>query len=93
VNILAKGDSSNFKSTSDNRKTLTEDEISDQLLHLPAGYSYLLLYPDLETMRKVYSKYVKKQLEEQPNSVVIHELNFQLTYLSQLNSGHIHRPT
>jgi hypothetical protein len=29
------------------------------------------LYPDIETMRKVYASYVKKQLEEQPDSVVL----------------------
>ena len=25
---------------------------------------YLILYPDIETMRKVYASYVRKQLEE-----------------------------
>jgi len=91
VNALV--DDGNNSTSPNSNKRPNEDEISDQLLHVPIGHHYLILYPDLETMRKVYSKYVKKQLEEQPNSVVIHELNFQLTYLSQLNSGHIHRPT
>lgn len=58
-------------STSPNNKRLNEDEISDQLLHVPTGHHYLILYPDLETMRKVYASYVKKQLEEQPDSVVL----------------------
>jgi hypothetical protein len=31
----------------------------------------IILYPNIETMRKVYSSYVKKQLEEQPDSVVL----------------------
>ena len=52
-------------------KRLYEDEISDQLLHVPTGHHYLILYPDIETMRKVYASYIKRQLEEQPESVVI----------------------
>ena len=52
-------------------KRLYEDEISDQLLHVPIGHHYLILYSNIETMRKVYSSYIKKQFEEQPNSVVL----------------------
>ena len=53
-------------------KRLYEDEISDQLLHVPTGQQvYLVLYPDIETMRNVYTSYIKRQLEEQPNSVVL----------------------
>jgi hypothetical protein len=65
-------------STSSNRnpdpngsKRLNEDEISDQLLHVPPGHHYLILYPNIETMRKTYAGYVKKQLKEQPDSVVL----------------------
>ena len=68
---ISNGDSGNSKSTSDNTEPSSEDEISDRLLHVPAGHHYLILYPNIETMRKVYSSYVKKQLEEQPNSVVL----------------------
>ena len=52
-------------------RRLYEDEISDQLLHVPTGHHYLILYPNIETMRKVYAIFVKKQLEEQPDSVVL----------------------
>ena len=52
-------------------KRLNEDEISDQLLHVPTGHHYLILYSTIETMRKVYASYIKRQLEEQPNSVVL----------------------
>ena len=52
-------------------KRLYEDEISDQLLHVPTGHHYLILYPNIETMRKVYASYIKRQLEEQPDSVVL----------------------
>ncbi|MGA7978273.1 MAG: MEDS domain-containing protein [Nitrososphaeraceae archaeon] len=52
-------------------KRLYENEISDQLLHVPTGHHYLILYSTIETMRKVYASYIKRQLEEQPNSVVL----------------------
>jgi hypothetical protein len=71
MNTLASGDSTNSIPTSDNDKSLSEDEISDRLLHVPQGHHYLILYPNIETMRKVYASYVKKQLEEQPDSVII----------------------
>ena len=71
MNALANGDNGNSKSTSDNSKPSSEDEISDRLLHVPPGHHYLILYPNIETMRKVYASYVKKQLEEQPDSVVL----------------------
>jgi len=63
-------DGKNSTSPNSNKRPI-EDEISDQLLHVPIGHHYLILYPDLETMRKVYASYIKRQLEEQPNSVVL----------------------
>ena len=71
MNALANGDSNNSKPITDHNKPPTEDEISDRLLHVPPGHHYLILYPNIETMRKLYSGYVKKQLEEQPDSVVL----------------------
>ena len=41
------------------------------MLHVPIGHHYLILYPDIETIRKVYASYIKRQLEEQPNSIVL----------------------
>ena len=64
------GDGNNSTSPNSNKR-LNEDEISDQLLQVPIGHHYLILYPDIETMRKVYASYIKRQLEEQPESVVI----------------------
>ena len=63
-------DGDNSTSPNSNKRP-NEDEISDQLLHVPIGHHYLILYPDIETMRKVYASYIKRQLEEQPNSVVL----------------------
>ena len=64
-------DDGNNSTSPNSNKRPNEDEISDQLLHVPIGHHYLILYPDLETMRKVYASYIKRQLEEQPNSVVL----------------------
>jgi len=69
VNALV--DDGNNSTSPNSNKRPNEDEISDQLLHVPIGHHYLILYPDLETMRKVYASYIKRQLEEQPNSVVL----------------------
>jgi hypothetical protein len=69
VNALV--DDGNNSTSPNSNKRLNEDEISDRLLHLPTGHHYLILYPDLETMRKVYASYIKRQLEEQPDSVVL----------------------
>ena len=55
----------------DGNKRLSEDEISDQLLDVPTGHHYLIIYPTIETMRKVYASYIKRQLEVQPNSVFL----------------------
>jgi hypothetical protein len=72
MNALANGNSGNSKPTDNNKKKKpAEDEISDRLLHVPPGHHYLILYPNIETMRKLYSGYIKKQLEEQPDSVVL----------------------
>jgi MEDS: MEthanogen/methylotroph, DcmR Sensory domain len=68
--VIALVDDGNNSSPTSNKR-LNEDEISDQLLHVPTGHHYLILYPDIETMRKVYASYIKRQLEEQPDSVVL----------------------
>jgi predicted transcriptional regulator len=69
VNALV-DDNDNSKSSNSNKR-LYEDEISDQLVHVPTGHHYLILYPNIETMRKVYGSYIERQLEEQPDSVVL----------------------
>jgi KaiC/GvpD/RAD55 family RecA-like ATPase len=48
-----------------------EYKIVDQLFHLPTGHHCLILYSNIESMRKVYASYIKKQMEEQPGSVVL----------------------
>jgi hypothetical protein len=43
-------DDGNNSTSSNNNKRLYEDEISDQLVHVPTGHHYLILYPNIETM-------------------------------------------
>jgi KaiC/GvpD/RAD55 family RecA-like ATPase len=47
-----------------------ENEISTRLMEVPIGHHYLVLYSDLESMRRVYSNYVKTQIENQPESII-----------------------
>lgn len=50
---------------------LYEDEISDRLLRIPSGHHYLVLYSDIGTMRRVYSSYIKIQMQEEHDAVVL----------------------
>jgi hypothetical protein len=52
-------------------KWAQEEQISDILVRVPIGHHYLILYSSLDMMRKVYSKYVKGQIENAPNSVIL----------------------
>ena len=45
-------------STSPNSNKRPKDEISDQLLHVPTGHRYLIIYPNLEAMRKVEHRHI-----------------------------------
>lgn len=45
------------------------DDLVLRLLKLPVGYHYLILYPNIETMRKLYAEYIHSMIEE--NNVAI----------------------
>ena len=45
------------------------DDLVLRLLELPVGYHYLILYPNIETMRKLYAEYILSLIEE--NNVAI----------------------
>jgi hypothetical protein len=72
---LANGDKShdsNFKPDPDpDSKPPIEDEISNRLFQVPLGHHYLILYSNIESMRKVYASYIKRQMDEQPESVIL----------------------
>jgi|ERR1041385_3317304 KaiC/GvpD/RAD55 family RecA-like ATPase len=56
---------------SENKDSDHPDPISQKLLQVPVGHHYLLLYSDLAKIRQVYSKYVRMQLETQPDSIIV----------------------
>jgi hypothetical protein len=47
------------------------DEVSSRLVNAPVGHHYLVLYSDIQKLRKVYSMYVKGQMEANSNSVIV----------------------
>jgi hypothetical protein len=49
----------------------SDDEILNNLVHVPVGHHYLVLYSDMQVLRKIYSTYVKAQIEANPNSVIV----------------------
>jgi hypothetical protein len=49
----------------------TEDQVSGELVKVPIGHHYLVLYSDIQKLRKIYSSYVKGQIEYHPNSLVV----------------------
>ena len=71
MSTLSNGDNHRGSDQDPNSRRLFEDEITDQLLQVPTGHHYLILYSNIESMRKVYASYIKRQMEEQPDSVVL----------------------
>jgi DcmR-like sensory protein len=47
------------------------DEVSGRLVNVPIGHHYLVLYSDIQKLRKVYSLYVKGEMQNHPNSVIV----------------------
>ena len=45
--------------------------ISKRLVSVPIGHHYLILYSNIGIARKVYSAYIKAQLDIQPESVIL----------------------
>lgn len=68
--MVNRSDHSSSHENLDSRRRY-EYKVVDQLFHLPIGHHYLILYSNIESMRKVYASYIKKQMEEQPDSVVL----------------------
>ena len=49
----------------------SEGEISAKLVQIPIGNRYLIMYENIETIWKVYSGYVKSQIQDCPNSIML----------------------
>ena len=64
---------SDHKSTHENldSRRPSEYKIVDQLFHPSTGHHYLILYSNIESMREAYSSYIKRQMEEEPDSVIL----------------------
>lgn len=54
-----------------NNNNSKELSISQRLVSVPIGHHYLILYSNIRIARKVYSAYVKAQLDIQPQSVIV----------------------
>ena len=50
---------------------LAVEEFSDRLYFLPDGNHYFIFYSNLMEFRNIYTSFIRKQLTEQPNSVVL----------------------
>jgi DcmR-like sensory protein len=50
---------------------LAAEEFSDRLYFLPDGNHYFIFYSNLMEFRNIYTSFIRKQLTEQPNSVVL----------------------
>ena len=55
----------------ENLITGSNNEILDHLTHAEYGAHSILIYPDIQTLRETYSRYVKRQLEENNEIVLI----------------------
>jgi hypothetical protein len=48
-----------------------ERSVPRRLISVPIGRHYLILYSDIQMARKVYSAYIKAQIDVQPHSVIV----------------------
>jgi len=46
------------------------DDLVLRLLELPVGYHYLILYPNIETMRKLYAEYILSLIKENNDAIL-----------------------
>jgi len=48
-----------------------EFENSGKFPRIEVGHHYLILYPDIQRLHKVYSEYIKGQIQEEPSSIIL----------------------
>jgi hypothetical protein len=48
-----------------------EFENSGKFPRIEVGHHHLILYPDSQRLHKVYSEYIKGQIQEEPNSIIL----------------------
>lgn len=54
-----------------NQEQSAYDEVSSKLINVPVGHHYLVLYSDVQKFRKLYSKYIKGEMQTHPNFVIV----------------------
>lgn len=52
----------------------------DTLKQAEVGSHYLVIYPDIPTLRTIYSNYAKSELEEDSNELVVILPCYETTY-------------
>ena len=71
-------------------QNLINSHVNDALDHInQAEYSahYMIIYPDLVTLRKLYSSYISKQLEENNETILINPFYETTDSVRQVLSG------
>ena len=74
MSALVNGDADNDTQDFRSRRQIDskrEDDITGQLLRVPVGHHCLVLYSNIATLRNIYSTYAKRQIEEQPDSILL----------------------
>jgi MEDS: MEthanogen/methylotroph, DcmR Sensory domain len=71
MSSLINGDGDNDTHDFRSRRIASRDDITEQLLRVPAGHHCLVLYSNIDSLRNIYSTYAKRQIEECPDSVLL----------------------
>jgi hypothetical protein len=48
----------------------SSEDVTYRILKLPLGYHYLILYPNIETIRKIYSEYIRLMIDENNTAIL-----------------------
>lgn len=71
MSALVNGDGDNHTQNFRPNDTSREYELSEELLRVPAGHHCMVLYSNIDMLRKLYANYAKRQMEELPNSILL----------------------
>ena len=63
------------------------DEALDHINQAEYSAHYMIIYPDLVTLRKLYSSYISKQLEENNETILINPFYETTDSVRQVLSG------
>jgi hypothetical protein len=46
-------------------------DLTNNLSLVPAGHHYMVIYPSLKILREVYATFIKREIADRPNSVIL----------------------